>query len=972
MKFKHNFILLKIVALLMLQLLIPSKGRGQYFSIGNNPASVKWRYIESSNFKVIYPNGLDSMANRYSWLLEEIRPFIFRTREPQLPKLDVVLHPFNAQSNGLVGWAPSRMELITMPPINSNYIFNWEKHLVTHELRHVAQISQFRKGIFKIGHLFIGEQSETFGMGLFMGRWSLEGDAVIGETEMGIGGRGRDPSHLLYFRTAFLEGEQRRYDSWALGSYKNYTPDHYSFGYLLSSYMRYKSISPALFEEVNDYSIRHFYNPFAQKKAFRRLTSLTKRQNFAELTSYYTTRWREEQQKRPLPTPATPIIESKKGGKDSFLLHHYPISKGDTLLFVRSGLSEIPALFSKSNGGESEFLKYLGRINSPLKLGGERIFWSEYIKSARWELQQYSDIHYYDISTKKVKRATVGKYFFNPSPSASGDSLLVISQSVEGGSGLHLLDREFNQIAYYNPPKGWRLKEGVIVNGGVVVLAISDLSQALFYRPFEGGEWNQIEEFAAGSLSKIDYSPLEREILFLADFEGVRALYSLSLTGGKLFNRVMPKYGLHSYSLNESGVVVSDFSLEGYWLKMVGKERVQRREMAIDSLKKGGLLKDPIVEKLVADTRFNSDSLVVPENLNLQSHPYRKECNLIRVHSWAPLYINIDNIKRMSYETLWDLASPGVMLFSQNSLSSAVGSLGYAYRNGFNSLHFNFKYTGLYPVIEFSSSINEREPIRYNILHPTPESTQLIEEPRSGASYFKSALLLYIPLRYNRGGWNWGIIPSLQWSYSNDSFYSHNSGKFLNYQQLYSRVSLYRILRMSYRDLYPKWGGGFTLELSTAPFSEGNLGSFFNLSSYFYLPGAKLDHGVRLSVNYQRQLSNNREYMLQNSFPFPMGYSGLYSSSAVGGELKYGMPLFTKELTIPSILHIKRGKLFPFVQYTQNVGRGGLKRSLWAAGCDLLFDLNLLGISHSFEFGVRSGYNGESETIFELLLNLPL
>jgi hypothetical protein len=38
---------------------------------------------------------------------------------------------------------------------------------------------------------------------------------------------------------------------------------------------------------------------------------------------------------------------------------------------------------------------------------------------------------------------------------------------------------------------------------------------------------------------------------------------------------------------------------------------------------------------------------------------YRKFPHMFNVHSWAPLYVNVNNIMNMSYDYMYDLASLG-------------------------------------------------------------------------------------------------------------------------------------------------------------------------------------------------------------------------------------------------------------------------------------------------------------------------
>lgn len=970
--YRGNSIFYRGILVTLLILLLSFSAKAQFGSIGGDPASLKWRYIKSENFKVIYPKGVDSLAMRYSLLLESLRTPAYRYTSPKVKILDVVLHPYSAISNGMVGWMPKRMELMTMAPANDNYTFNWDKHLITHELRHVAQIAQFREGIFKPLRWFIGEQSEVFGFGLFMNRWSAEGDAVVGETELGVGGRGRDPSHLLHYRASFLEEGDRSYESWSLGSNNEYTPNHYSFGYLFNSYIRNSSGNYYYLEEINRYAIDHFYIPFAHRVGYRVVTGLNRRRHFANLKEYYREKWLKEESIRAPFTPSTPLLPPAKR-RAEFKLHQNPIAKGDTLFYNESSLRDIGALYQDSGNGNRKFIKYSSMINSPLKLGGGRLYWSEYTPSPRWSMLIHSDLFYWDIDNQRVKQATKGEYLFNPTPSQSGDSLLVVRYRVEGGSSIEIMNSNFELLDSFDAPKGYRVKESVVVGDAVIALTASDVALQLFKINFKERVWQEIAQFDGGALSKLNYNLEDNSLYFLADFEGVRALYSLQLNTLQLSQVVMPRFGLHSYFNSSNGVIVSDYSTKGYTLKEVNKESLSTKQLPLDLAQKGELYSDPIVTRMAAQANFISDTVAVSSSPKLTSYPYLKGRNLFKFHSWAPLYYNIDNIERMSFQSIYDIATLGFILHSQNSLGTAYTSIGNSWREGFGALHLNFVYSGLLPVIEFKASLNERNPISHHISYPLPNLQLEWSAPYEGKSLFRGETKLYIPLQYSRGGWFYGAIPSVKWRFSNDTYYVSERGFYITYQQFYSGVTLYKVLKMSQKDLFPKWGGGVSLNYSMAPFSGDNFGSLLDFNSYLYLPGVLKNHGAMLSFYYQHQFSEGKNYLLQGNNILPHGYRDRFSFGGVGGGVKYALSLSDRTFTIRHLLHLKRVQLHPFYNYLYNIkNQFGDKELLWSAGGDLIFDTHWLGLSYMLQVGVRGSVNRENRATFDLLLNLPL
>ena len=82
--------------------------------------------------------------------------------------IPVVLHPYTTQSNGVVTWAPKRMDLFSSPDPYESNPDAWIPHLTVHESRHVGQVEHFTKGIYNVFYYPFGEQITGLGLGLFI------------------------------------------------------------------------------------------------------------------------------------------------------------------------------------------------------------------------------------------------------------------------------------------------------------------------------------------------------------------------------------------------------------------------------------------------------------------------------------------------------------------------------------------------------------------------------------------------------------------------------------------------------------------------------------------------------------------------------------------------------------------------------------------------------------------------------------
>lgn len=972
--------------LLLVNLLFFNSLKAQFFSFGTDPGRARWSYVESDNFRVIYPTEIDSLAKRYAWLLDNLKEPAHKSLNVTARKIDVILHPYSAISNGMVGVAPRRVELITTPPANDHYVRSWEKHLITHELRHVGQVSKFEKGIFKPLSWLIGEQSTAIGVGLFMSQWLLEGDAVVTETELSKTGRGRDPDHLIYYKAAFLDSDYRNWNQWTMGSYKHYVPNVYSFGYLYCSFVRSRARNYNYLGEVTDYVISHFYDLAAAGKGYKRYTGLSKKENFSALKSAYTKRWREEDSRR---APFTIGEDLSKNGSSintqEYRKYLYPVECNGVVYSLKSDLDMINRLVAIDSTGNESFVKYMGRISSPLKLSNGKIYWTEYISSRRWELESFSDLFSYDIANGVTERLTKGGRYFNPSFSDWGDTLTLVSYEVDGSSSIVVFSSSnMEKINEIRAPKGYRVKESVFattdLNGlsrsTFFVNATSDKGNAIFLLKDKEDsvkhsnldyKWELVVKPQQKIISDLFFKKSGNALWFISDLDGVKNLYNLDIKKGVLTQVTNSRFGISGFLFSkDSSTIVSDFSKSGYNLIDVKDTSLVNKKRSFETY-----YVDEIAANLSKEAGFVVDTLTVPKETGYISKKYKKGLNLFKIHSWAPLYYNIDNIKTLSYETVYDLVSPGFTLYSQNSLSSAYAMAGYSWRNGFHSGHFKFSYHGLYPVIEFKSDINDRDRHQTSLEMSILDGIFQVKDTIANSPYIKSEVSLYFPLSFNSGGWSRGVIPNILWRHTNDSFYSYKKGKFSNYQYLSLGVSLYNVLNMSHRDIFPRHGYGLNIRFSGVPFSGENYGSLLYSSLYLYTPGLFKGHGLRLSVSAQKQYINGKNYLMSNAISFPKGYLDRYSKWAASISAQYAMPLYSGDISLTSLLYIKRFKLIPFVDYCRNASQR-VTENLFSMGSELVVDLNLLGISYPLSIGVRAGYTAEKRSFWEFIFQTPL
>lgn len=282
----------RYACLVVFGLLTSLSMQAQFLDYGSDPARFKWNIVKLPHYNLVYPQGNDSMAYNYALYLENAYPHLQKTIGTGMQKkFPVILHPANMSSNGLVSWAPRRMELITTPSSKLDGV-SWDKHLVLHESRHVFQTSKVMRGWFKPLYYIIGEQAAGVAA-FFMPSWFLEGDAVGTETSMSNGGRGRLPEFSMPYRAQMLgEGKNYSFDKWYLGSYKDYTGDYYALGYNLTSFARHR-FGPDIWDKTTTRYVNRFFAIPMFSNAFKHNAGISIDGLYNETFDFLRDEWRK-------------------------------------------------------------------------------------------------------------------------------------------------------------------------------------------------------------------------------------------------------------------------------------------------------------------------------------------------------------------------------------------------------------------------------------------------------------------------------------------------------------------------------------------------------------------------------------------------------------------------------------------------------------------------------------------------------
>lgn len=231
------------------------------------------------------------------------------------------------------------------------------------------------------------------------------------------------------------------------------------------------------------------------------------------------------------------------------------------------------------------------------------------------------------------------------------------------------------------------------------------------------------------------------KVYFSSDRDGTQELYSIDTESRKVFQHTSLPYGGDEFCFIGQDVIFSMLTKDGRLLHKAPALEISGKEVDFNDIHQYR-----VADKLTMQERASAAQKCIPwadsakDYKTTFSKPerYRKPLNILRFHSWAPLYFNYDRVRNLSGDLTYETASAGATALFQNSLGTAWGSVGYSfhkdpfagvYKDGSHkyrhSGHILFTYSGLYPVFEFSADFNDNAAIQYSrLLTETRRSCQ--------------------------------------------------------------------------------------------------------------------------------------------------------------------------------------------------------------------------------------------------------
>ncbi|MEE0234983.1 MAG: hypothetical protein UD961_02325 [Bacteroidales bacterium] len=976
--------------------LLPFISSAQFFVTGDDPGRLKWYSIETDNFKVIYPEGTDSLARVYAEKIEKFRIPVSLTTgyisgQGDGRKMPVVMHAYNA-ANGSVAWAPKRMDLFTLPSAYDPEPMPWSTMLSVHESRHVTQMQFGMTRAQKPFTWVFGEMWNILVSLVYPGISNMEGDAVITETAWTSSGRGRTADFLNYYWVAFDNGDFRNWNRWRFVSQVNNAPNYYSLGYLTIGGFRYLYDCPEYMNAAYNLAASRPYSLLAFRRTAEKLTGKKFNDAFKEVCDTMYTLWKADADARK------PYIPSEQVSADTRFYTEYKNNTiaGNDIYAIKKGHINTPVLVRIDSTGKetriSSFASDAGRMQwDP---SSKRLYWSETSTDKRWNLQTKSRIRYIEEGSGRKRTVRNQALLYNPALSDSRISATRYQQN--GKSFIEIIDSNTGKtIQSIQAPDSLQLLESVWIGEDIYATAISDNG----YGIYRTSDWETI--LAPQPVKIKDFYVWNDELIFTCDRTGVNELYHLDPSTGNLTQKTSTRYGAEDFQYKGDWLYYSSQALDGKKIYRTPVDSLMNRSVNFSDIHHYHIAEAVTAqEKAIAlEKEAETDKKVTVSD----PQRYGKFRNAFNLHSWAPVYVNVDNIMNMSFDQIWQAASLGATGIFQNRLSTAVGEIGYsAHKDPYNpakwrhSGHARFTYSGFYPIIEARVNFNDRAARQYNAyayIFPDGKASMEVSSRELSTPYIEGILSTYIPFNFSSGGWYKGLIPKLTYRIGNDKFntglavmkmeeqgilgqdgkytsgynpvfISHTAGKNTFRHSLTGSLRGYTMLGTASSAVYPKWGIGAEIGASGSLESSLYLSPMGYFYLYGYVPGILAEQGLKLTLMTQQKLRSDAVFGQPIVSVLPRGLSSnaslaswisIRNSNITKITLDYAVPIFIGDLSIGGpFFAIKRLVVSPHFDYSFIADKG-----LFSVGGNIILDMHsILRFGWPCSFGVTMSYNG--------------
>ncbi len=907
-----------------------------------NPSGIKWKSIDTGNYVIIFPEEITPLGQRVANLMVHYEKYNYSSIKTEPRKIPIVLINQYAEPNGFVSFAPFYSHWFTTPASFDS--IEWYKGLAIHEGRHMVQANKLKDGGGKgLWRFLFGETGTALFSAIYVPEWFLEGDAVVMETALTKGGRGRIPSFNLWQRAIELSDEKYSYYESYLGSYGSPTPydDYYRLGYLICSYVRRhygKEVWNKVLEDTGKYFLFYTFDSSLRHETGRSITEL-----YSDALKEYHSLWKFQQQGLQI-TDAEISGTVNSSVWESYL---YPsLTEDRNLTAVFFSRNKKLSFVKINSDNETKNITQIPMeiastfINNEriLTTGGNYALWRESIPDLRWGYRTFSDLRLLDINTGTTRYISHKKKYTASALSPDGKTAVGIEHQPDLRYYIALIDTASGSEIY---------REEIINRGYIYDPAISPDGKDIVFSSLSN-EGNSLLLFNVETKKIAILIPSANEerikspvfygkyIIYSSDYSGIDNIYAIEIKTKKRYQVTSRPLGAFFPTVRDDILCFNDYSVYGYKAatmsldqkKWIPIQQVQRR--IIDYIK-------PIVEQELSNDNSDTDN-IPDEEYNVKN--YYPVLNSINIFQWVP-YFN---------STSTDLY---FSIYSRDVLHTTDIAVSYIHNFNEKQNHgeASLLYSGLFPVISLYGGYGGRA------VYLSKESSKNNNEYLTW-NEVKGSGDISLPFNFSRGihttsfdlGAETGYIKLYEKNRFDYTIYDGmNAEGELNY--LYYYLSFSSIAQGALDSVAKGTGAAIDISYTHTPYYGNYRGSLFSTELEIYLPGINDTHGLKLSGSYERIKYGN--YIFPEKFLFPRGYDSIRYDGFYKASADYAFPILNFSLNIWKLVYFKRinGDIF----YDFGAGRtDNINTYYRSAGFELTAEQVFLSNKYlSLETGLR-------------------
>ena len=956
--------------------------------LNQNPTSLHWYKLATPHFRVLYPTGFDSTAQRMANQLERLYEPASASLEKRPRPIAVLLQNQTTNSNGFVTLFPRRSEFFSVPPQDPGLLgtFNWLDLLAVHEYRHVVQNDKALQGYGRVLYGILGNTGLSLPL-LTVPDWFAEGDAVSNETLLSNSGRGRIPNFDLGMRANLLSDRRFDYPKSVGGSYRDNVPSHYVLGYFLTTYLK-RTYGPDIWSRVLNRNYRRFPWPFAFSASIKDETKLRTEDLYRKTMDDLTETWQKQQaglaimpvkhfsttaekQRPSRPNPRRPVFTNYQ---------HPQFLTDSSVLCVKSGLGDTPRLVILSKHKSEKTIQVQGFPNDPdlLSATPTTACWIEYGYDPRWGQRVYSNIRLLNLKTGALTRLTHRARYTVATLSPDATKLIVVENTERDKTRLLIisavkeriknakghvetvLGRVINTLpnpdnAFYQHPR-W-----LADNRTVVAVALKNGQKTIQSIDSETGSKNDLLPRVNENISHPQ--PWGQYILYNSPRSGIDNIYAVDVRSKQVFQVTSRPLAAYHAAVSPSstrlafddfaatGSRIADMPLDPSAWKPIAepaKEQLVRYFGPLASVEPGAAQGRRILNQPAGDS----------STTQYRPTRFRRLANAVNIYSWGPTVNSTSQVL-------------SVGLTSQDLLATTQLSVGYIYNQAERAggAYALLSYQGLYPIIDVSFQhggrsttipIDRVEPVdsirtarwQYNQLTAgfrlplQLTNSKYIQAISLSAYYNYLQVTGYdLPNRYLTEVGSAGALNALTFSFS----YSH-------------------LLRQSKRDVAPRWGQTLAATYRNTPFGGNLTAEQWGVQANAFFPGLLKHHSIRFRAGYQEQARGT--YIFSPVIFFPRGQLYFSDDQIKASSVEYRLPVADTHWSLGRWLYIQRIKANGFYDRTDGRstvdvrdvfgrlrGYETVNHTFQTTGLDVSFVFNALRLRTPFEAGFRTIYN---------------